>query len=97
LSGKNPNKKPAKFNSNVKVAKKTLENLDAQLTAAPEGINMESLARIIQDQVHKVFQEEITIESKNEKQLLHILNLRDDEVRRGQEESARVGALIIIK
>jgi hypothetical protein len=54
------------------------------------GFPQDSLTRIIQEQVHKVFQEEITVESKNEKQLLHILNLRDDEVRRGQEESARV-------
>lgn len=49
---------------------------------------MKDLRAMVRDMAMEIFQNEITLEEKNEKQLLDILRVRDDEVKRSQETAA---------
>ena len=45
---------------------------------------------MVRDMAMDVFKNEITLEEKNEKQLLDILRVRDAEVKRAQETAAEL-------
>lgn len=52
------------------------------------------LHQTIRDIVRQVYKDEVTVESKNEKQLLDILRLRDNEVIKAHERVAEVTGLL---
>ncbi|CAD7930087.1 unnamed protein product [Amoebophrya sp. A25] len=70
---------------------------EASQVAAPiqPQFDLDKLRDEIRDIVRVIWKEEVTVESKNEKQLLDILRLRDSEVIRAHEKVAEVTGLLL--
>eukprot|EP00392_Amoebophrya_sp_AT5.2_P015283 g15484.t1 len=70
------------------------------MEGAPAGpvaptLDFDKLRDEIKDMVREVWKDEVTVESKNEKQLLDILRLRDNEVIKAHEKVAELTGLLL--
>ncbi|CAD7923531.1 unnamed protein product [Amoebophrya sp. A120] len=63
--------------------------------APAPAFDLEKLRNEIREIVRDVWKDEVTVESKNEKQLLDILRLRDNEVIRAHEKVAELTGLLL--